>query len=187
MCAGEVHGVGHTRGALNHQAIGVQGDEVAKHEQEKQLVKAVGKVTKDHTANHFLALHLVEQFADEEAEQRGDGNGHQRRYQEAADAGNLPLQHPQKSDLRRHCADGNGKVDAHAGHDGDNQGKHDEGVARHAIHQLHRHIGGRFAGKEEAQSAEDDEHDRNDILPHPFAECPFSHASHLPPWSAHTG
>ena len=184
--AGHIQRVGNARGALDDQAVGVQGDEVAEDEEEEQLVKTVGKVAEDHTADHFLALHLVEQLADEEAEQRGDGNGHQRGDEEAADAGDLPLQHPEDGDLRRHRADGDGEVDAHAGDDGDDQRQHDEGVARQTVDQLHGHVGGRFTREDEAGRAEDDEDDGDDVLTHPLADRTFvSHASHLPPWSAH--
>ena len=74
---GQVDGVGHAGRPLDDQAGRVERDEVSEDEEEQQLIQAVGKVAQDQAADHFLALHLIEQLADQEAKQGRNGHGQQ--------------------------------------------------------------------------------------------------------------
>ena len=181
---GQVDGVGDAGGAHDHQARRVQRNQVAEDEQEQQLIKTVGKVTQDHTADHFLALHLVVQAADQETEERSDRQRHQRCKRKAADAADAPFNNPQRRDLRSHGADGDGKVDAHAGDDRDDQREDDEHVAGQTAKKLIHHVRGRLAGDRHAAHAQQDKHDRNRIVAKNLAHVFLSHEIHLQTWSA---
>ena len=185
---GQVDGVGHAGRPLDDQAGRVERDEVSEDEEEQQLIQAVGKVAQDQAADHFLALHLIEQLADQEAKQGRNGHGQKHGQQESAKSAHAPFDHPQGGDLRGHGADSDGEVDAHAGHDGNNQRQHDKGVAAEAAKHLIDDVGHRLAGINDADDAQEHEHHRNGVVAHPCANVPLlTHASHLQTWSAHTG
>ena len=180
--AGEIHRVGNALRALDRQVRVVDRDDVVKDEQEQKLIQAVGKVAQDHRADHFLPLHPVEQLADQEAENAAQRHGQQRRQRQTADARNAPFQHEQAGNLRRHRADGDREVDAHARDNRDDEREHDEHVARQAAEQLVEHVVGRVAGESHAHRAEHDEHDGHDIVARSVAQSILIHGSHLPTW-----
>ena len=178
----EVDGVGHTGGALDHQTGGIQGDQVAEDEQEQQLIQTVGEITKDQTADHFLALHLVQQLADQETEQGCNGKGHAHGQQETAKAAHTPFDHPQHTDLSGHGTDGNGEVDAHAGNDRNDQGQHDERVTAETAKQFVNHIGYGLTGENHTQGAQHHEHHRNGVVAQQRTNVFLIHESHLRTW-----
>ena len=180
--AGKIHRVGDALRAFDRQVRVMNRDDVVKDEQEQQLIQAVGEVAQDHRADHLLALHLIEQLADEEAENAAQRHGQQRRQRQAADARNAPFQHEQAGNLRRHRADGDGEVDAHARDNRNDQREHDEHVARQTAEQLIEHIVGRVPGESHAHRAEHDEHDGHDIVARCVAQSILIHGSHLPTW-----
>ena len=185
---GQVDGVGHAGRPLDDQAGRVERDEVSEDEEEQQLIQAVGKVAQDQAADHFLALHLIEQLADQEANRAAMGMVSSMASRNPPNPPTPQLDHPQGGDLRGHGADGDGEVDAHAGHDGNNQRQHDKGVAAEASKHLIDDVGHRLAGINDADDAQEHEHHRNGVVAHPCANVPMlTHASHLQTWSAHTG
>ena len=101
---------------------------------------------------------------------------------QTADARNAPFQHEQTGNLRRHRADGDREVDAHARDNRDDEREHDEHIARQAAEQLVEHIVGRVAGESHAHRAEHDEHDGHDVVARSVAQSILIHGSHLPTW-----
>ena len=182
----ELDRIGNAGRTLDDKTVGLEGDEVAEDEQEQQLIETIGKITKDHAADHFLALHLVEQFTDQEAEECGDRHGHGNGYQEAADSGNLPFGYPEGRDLGSHGADGDCKVDAHAGYDRDDQSQNEEGIAGESAEEFVCNVGQGLAGAQDADDAHHNEQDRYGIITNDGTII-FTHETHLPTWSVHRG
>ena len=163
---------------------------IAINEQEQQLIQTVGEVAQDQTADHFLALHLVQQLTDQIAEECCQRHGHSHRHQEAAQAGDAPLNDPQGSNLGCHSANGNSEVDAHAGHDGQDQSKDDEGITAQTAEQLIHDVRHGETGEIQAHDAQKNEHDGHGIVANHRADISFftkiNHGNHLRTWSEHT-
>ena len=155
------------------QGVMNDGDDGPHHEEHDQLIHAVHEEGDDIAGDHLPALCLVQQVAAEDAEEDGDGDGDDHRQNDAGDAPDLPVGHQDQADLTRHGAQRHGKVHAQARHNGDEQAEDQEGVAAHAGDQLVEQIGRGIAGHGEADDADHDEHDGDNVVLQQSAQVEF--------------
>ncbi len=87
------------------------------------------EIAENQAADHFLSFHPVHQLTDKETEEGCDRHGDGHGSQESGKAADAPFNDPQRRDLCRHGADGDGKVDSHSGNDRNDQSQNNKGVS----------------------------------------------------------
>ena len=142
----------------------LDGDNGAHHVQHHQLIDT-GHEEGDHIGgDHFTALGLVQDLADEHTQADGNGDGDDGGQHQAGDPPDLPVGHKDQADLTGHSSQGHAEVQAHAGHNGDQQAQDQEGIPAQTGHDLVEKVAGGEAGHGNAVQADQDEHNGHAVV-----------------------
>ena len=175
----QAHRIPDTVAARELERIVDDGNDGTHHKEHKELVHTVHGEG-DHVArDHLAALGTVEELADHDAEQNGDGNGDDRREDQSGDAPDLPVGSKDQSDLACHRAERHAEVHTHARHNGDEQAQDEESVAAQTGHALIEQIVPREVRARDAVGADQNEHDGHDVVAQEPAQraAPFGAAA----------
>ena len=142
----------------------LDGNDRPHHVEDNELIDTVHEEADDVAGDHLTALCHVEEFAADKAEQRGDGDRKDHRKDYAGNPPDLPVGDENQGDLACHGAERHAEVQAHAGHDRDQQAENQEDVASHAGDDLVEQITHGEAGERNADRADQHEHQRDGIV-----------------------
>ena len=142
----------------------LNGNNGAHHIQHHQLVNAGHDIGDEVAGNHLPALGLIQDLADEHAQEHGNGNGNDRRQNQARDSPNLPVSHENQADLTCHSAQGHAEVQAHASHNGNEKAQNQECISAQTGHNLIEQVACGEPGGRNAVGADQDEHNGHGIV-----------------------
>lgn len=128
------------------------------------LVQTGDEVVHHIAQDHLTALRHIHQFAAHQAQQDGQGDGQEHGKHHAGDAPDLPVGDEDQGDLSGHGPQGHAEVQAHARHNGDEQAQDQKNVPAHTVDDLINQIAGGKVGQRVADHADDNEHQRNQIV-----------------------
>ena len=158
------HRVAHAVTARQLDGGVLDGDDRTHHVQHDQLIDAVHEIADDVAGDHLAALRHVQDLAAEITEQHGDGDRENHRQHHAGDPPDLPVGDQDQSDLSGHGAERHAEVQAHTGHDRDQQAEDQENVAPHTGDDFVDQVAGGEPGERDADRADQHKHQRDGVV-----------------------
>ena len=140
------------------------GNNGSHHKQHYKLIHAVHGKGNHIAGDHLPALGAVQDLADHHAQCHRNGDGNDGGQDHAGDAPNLPVSGEDQADLTGHGAQRHAEVQAHTGHNGDQQAQDQECVTAQTGHDLIQEVGPGKARLRNTVRADQDEHNGDGVV-----------------------
>ena len=161
--AGQVESVTQTEAAVQQVGV-VEGNDTADDVQDEQAVQTSREKAQHQAGDHLSTLGLVEQLAQQPAEEHSQRRGDQHAQHKAADTGEAPVDHPENGDLCGNRANDDTEVHAQTCHTGDDQSQDQAGVTAETGEDFACDIGNVCAGDHNTCNTQQNEQQDDLIL-----------------------